>query len=916
MNEASRDFIELLRRHATANSARPAFRLAGDRGTVVLTYGALAERVQRLGSAMAAAGVRDGERVALCMENRPAWPIGYLATWYANATVVPIDPALEPHAIRRVLEHSGARLILTSHALGPKFIEACAGLDDPPLQLDVDASGDRRWDGESEEGGVPAAAGEDCGTSWDEFVAEHRGCGDWSPLQPTDVPATIMYTSGTTGLPKGVALSRAALAANIEAGLRSIDLTADDHVLGVLPLFHALPLMASCLAPIFVGGQATFLADLNPDRIIAAFPRFGITAFACVPLFFYRFHDRLMGHIRAMPPLRRRLAHVLLRLSRLARKVAGVAIGRRLFAAAHAPFGSQLRIFLIGGAKFDAQVFEDFLDLGFPLLQGYGLTEATAVLTIHPLTEQRPNTVGRPVDGVELRIQSPDETGVGEIVARSPSRMIGYYRNPEATADVFDGDWLKTGDLGRLLSNGHLQVTGRAKDIVVLASGKNIYPEELEDVYGRSEFIDEICVLGIEDPERRGAERLHAVIVPNVEHAQRAGHVNIREMVVWEIDGIGMQLPAPQRVTSLEVRREPLPRTTTRKLKRFELKREILARGDDRHQRAELLSEATEDEPPWAQTVRSILARHARVEAVARAQHLDLDLGLESLDRIEVHAELAEALRLDLPQQAAAGVQTVGELLDLVGTHIDGSDSAIAAAGDRWARVFAATPPEIEPYLRTRAFWETGLFGVFRLARWCMSWWGFEVRGLDSLPREFPFILAPNHMSFVDPFLLVAALPRGVFDRIFFVGYSAYFSGLVLGSMARLLRTVPIDQSRNLERAMQTAAAGLRRGMVLGIFPEGGRSNDGTVKQFRRGTGILARHLEVPVVPVGIWGSYEMWPRDGRPRGHASAVVFGEAMSLSRDADRESQACFMRTLRERVIELVREGEAIYRPKKK
>ncbi len=916
MSEASRDFIESLHSHATAYSARPAFRLASERGTVLLTFGALAERVQRFGSALLAAGLCDGERIALCMENRPAWPVGYLSTWYANATVVPIDPALEPQAIRRVLEHSGARLVLTSHRLGPKFVEACAGLDEPPVCLDVDACGDRRWDGEAEEDGLSTAAGEDCGAAWDEFVAQHRESFDWAPRPATGVPATIMYTSGTTGLPKGVALSRDALATNIEAALRSIGLTEDDHVLGVLPLFHALPLMASCLAPVFIGAQATFLADLHPDRIIAAFPRFGITAFACVPLFFYRFHDRVMGRIQALPPLRRRLAHVLLRLSRFARKALGVSIGRRLFPAAHAPFGARLRILLTGGAKFNARVFQDFLDLGFPLLQGYGLTEATALLTILPPNELRPDTVGKAIDGVELRIRSPNEAGVGEIMARSPSRMIGYYRNPEATAEAFHGDWLKTGDLGRLLRNGHLQVTGRAKDVVVLASGKNIYPEELEDFYGQSEFIDEICILGMEDPARRGAERLHAVVVPNLDHARRHGHVNIREMVIWEIDGAGLQLPAPQRVTSLEVRTDPLPRTTTRKLKRFELKREILARGDVRSQREEPVPEVAMDEPPWAHAVRSIVARHARVDGVARTQHLDLDLGLESLDRIEIHTEVAEALRLNLPQQAAAEVQTVGELLDLIGTYIDGPAPVDGAAVDRWADVLAGTPPKVEPYLRRRAFWEAVLFRMFRIARWCLSWWGFEVRGLDRLPEDFPFILAPNHLSFVDPFLLVAALPRRVYRRIFFVGHSAYFRGLVLGSLARLLRTVPIDQSRHLERAMQAAAEGLRRGMVLGIFPEGGRSSDGTVKQFRRGTGILARHLEVPVVPVGLWGSYEMWPRDGSFRSHATAVVFGEAMRLPRDADRDSQELFMRALRARVIDLVREGEALYSRKKK
>jgi len=688
-------------------------------------------------------------------------------------------------------------------------------------------------------------------------------------------------------------------------------------VLGVLPLFHALPLMTNFLAPMVVGAQVTYLTELNPERIIAAFPRFGITFFACVPLFYYRFHDRVMKRLTSLTGIRRRIAFAMLRVNRVLRRTTGVNLGKRLFAAAHAPFGPRLRTFVSGGAKFDPVVGQDFLDLGFTLIQGYGLTEASAGLTAHPANELDATTVGRPLDGVDVRIDHPDQEGIGEILARGPNLMIGYFENDEATAEVIRDGWLHTGDLGRLLPNGHLQVTGRAKDMIVLASGKNIYPEELEAYYGRSELIDEICVLGIEDPLRRGAERLHAIVVPDFDAARARGQVNLREEISWEIESLGLGLPGPQRLTSLEIRKDPLPRTTTRKLKRFELKRDILERGnrgegvDPARAAPPQTAEENIDEPEWARTARTILAEHARVEGVARHQHLDIDLGMESLERVELQADLEHAFGIELPQEAAGEVQTVGDLLDLLGEHGAGDGGGSGRGADSWKRVLADTPPEIEPYLRVRRFSPPLIFLLGRCMRVVQSIVGFKVAGTENIPHEYPFMLAPNHLSYTDPAVLGISLPWRVFRRTFFVGYSAYFRGAILSALGRMVRTVPIDQNRNLELAMQAAAAGLRRGMVLGIFPEGGRSGDGGIKEFRRGAGILARELETPIVPVGIWGTYEMWPREGNFRPHAAAVVFGEPMVYPTDGSIDP-AEFMVNVRERVVELAAEAERLGR----
>jgi long-chain acyl-CoA synthetase len=930
----SDEYLEAVREQARARPDAVAFELARGERSTVLTYGGLIERVQRLGAALRAAGYGEGNRVAICMENRPAWPVAFLAGWYAGAVTVPLDPALDETILGRLLAHSGARVCVTSPQLLAKIERACATLDEPPVLLTPDGptGGDDigYWDGEPPGGGSSAGPAI---RSLSDLVAGEAGVGEeWNPRRSgPDELGSIMYTSGTTGAPKGVMIRRDAVLENLRAGIKRVRLTEEDRLLGILPLFHVLPLITNCLGPLYLGARVVFLSELTAERIMAAFGRHRITVFVCVPAFFYRFHDRLTGTLQQAPPLQRRIAGALLGLCRRVRRATGYRLGRLLLAKAHRPFGEDMRLFITGGAKMNAEVFDDFLDWGFTLAQGYGLTEATAILTATPLDELRGDTVGRPVAGVELRIHEPDEEGIGEIWARGPSLMEGYYRDPEATAAALQDGWLRTGDLGRLLDNGHLQITGRAKDVIVLASGKNIYPDELEGYYGQSELVDEICVLGIADEAGRG-ERLHAVVVPHLEAARERGYVNVREMIKWELESMGAELPGPQRLTSLEIRNEPLPRTPTRKIKRFELRDEITRRrseGGDRRSAGDEAetAKAADDgtaEPDWAGQVRVIVARHAKTDKVSRGDHLDIDLGLESLDRMELLAELEQALNVRLGEATAGEVHSVGELIDAIGARLqDGGATAAgtgevargavaegggaggpmaAERGDRWARILAKAPDGIDVHLRRR--WLTDSLIWLALRKWRVLWSlvaGYRVDGVERLPDEYPFMICANHASYADPTFLCMALPHRVLGRVFFVGYSEYFEGPLGRQFGKLVRNIPIDPNRNLERAMQAAAEGLRRGMVLVIFPEGGRSLDGSVREFRRGAAILARHLDVPLVPAGIWGAHEVWPRGGKFRRHPVSVAFGEPIAPT---DHDDEAELTEALQARVVAAV------------
>ena len=901
-------YLAAVHRHALARPDSVAFEHAATDHVTVLTYGGFIERVRQLGEALRRAGLGDGSRVAICMENRPAWPVAYLAVWYAGGVTVPLDPALDESILERLLKHSGSVACLTSVALAAKLGAACNGLESPPSLLVPEPANGPDLEGFA---------------SFEDLIAEHDTTGAvWNPVIAADDDlGTIMYTSGTTGDPKGVMIRQSSVLENLRAGIKRVLFTPEDRILGILPLFHVLPLITNCLGPLYVGARVVFLHELTAEGIIEAFRRHRITVFVCVPAFFYRFHDRLTSAIEGAPLLRRRLAGALIGLSRWVRRRFGWSIGRRLLKKAHEPFGEQMRLFITGGAKMNAQVLDDFLDWGFQLAQGYGLTEATAIITATPLDELRGDTVGRPIEGVDVRINEPDEDGIGEVWARGPSLMTGYYRDPEATAEALHEGWLRTGDLGRLLLNGHLQITGRAKDVIVLASGKNIYPDELEGYYGRSELVEEMCICGIADAEGRG-ERLHAVVVPDLKAARRRGYVNVREMIKWDLETMGAKLPGPQRLNSLQIRSEPLPRTPTRKIKRFVVQEEIAQRGvgDDARvaagnaQPAATVGTATAPEsagsdlPAWADEVRDVVARYAKVPSVSPGDHLDLDLGLESLDRIELFAELEHLRGVVLDDELGGRVHTVGELIDALrdAQPADGERRSAVRASENWANVLAETHDDLDRHLRRRPVLEYAMWLALRALRG--FWWlfaGFRVHGAEEVAEEGALIICGNHASYLDPFLICMGLPRSALRRVFFVGYSEYFEGPIGGPLGRLFRNIPIDSNRNLERAMQAAAEGLRRGMVLVIFPEGGRSLEGNVREFRRGAAILARNLGVPIAPVGIWGAYRVWPREGRFRRHPVALDFGAALSPDQSPSEEA---LIGVLRDEVIRLVAAAE--------
>lgn len=826
------------------------------------TYAELRQMSDSIGSWLTENGVTAGARCAILAANSPRWLATHLGIVAAGNAVVPLDTAFHDDQVTKLLLDSGATLMFVDQRFRSLAERAVSDMNVRLVAMEGDGHG---------------------GPSLDAIFA--AGPANFSPAHsgPDDI-ACILYTSGTTSDPKGVMITHDNLRAEMDAVFGFIRVDRNDALLGVLPLFHALAQMANLLLPMAVGGKVVYLESLNTTELMKALRERDITIFCCVPQFFYLIHDRIFSEVKNKGNTAFRVFKALLALNGLGRKV-GLNPGKIIFKKVHDLLGPKMRYLVTGGSRFDPAIGRDFEALGFTLLQAYGLTEVTGGSHCTRPEHNVMGSIGPPLPGVEAKILDPkppeDGSGppVGEIIIRGKTVMKGYYNRPDATEAAIDNDgWFHSGDLGYVDSGGNFFVTGRAKEIIVLSSGKNIYPEEIEDYYVKSPWIKEICVLGLESkPGEPKGERLHGVVVPDFDMLRQKKIVNTREVIRFDIENISAGLPPTKRILSYEIWQEDLPRTTTRKLRRFAIEKKVRERQaqnitDDKPPEREL----TPDEQQWieqpdVQKALDIVKKASKVAVtkIHPRDNLELDLGLDSMERVELLTALEQALGGDVHDTAASEVYTVREVIDLVRAHL-GKTSAPPAG---WDTILAAdvTDPNVLAITRKRYLLDPVwfLFGK-AVTIFATDMFHLEVRGMEKMLKKGPFIISPNHQSFLDAPLVTAALPWDVFHNVFYVGTSEIFGGGFWRQFAKFLRLIPVDPDANLVPAMQAGAFGLRQGKILMLYPEGERSIDGAPKPFKKGAAILAHHMNVPIVPIALDGFYEAWPRGKKFQGFKS----------------------------------------------
>jgi long-chain acyl-CoA synthetase len=873
------------------------------------TYGQLRRMAESVGKWLSGQALEPGSRCAILAENHPRWVAAYLGIIAAGHTAVPLDTAFHSDQVAKLVKDSGSVLIFcdSKHlpAAEPAVRESGLGIVLLSAREPSASTGTK--------------------TCLDDILA--AGPEGFRPASPaTDSVAAILYTSGTTADPKGVMLTHGNMLGEV-AGVRGwADLGPSDAVLGILPLFHSLAQMANLLLPLVNGARVVYLETLNTTELLRALRDRNITAFAVVPQFYYLIHERIFKEAAKRGPFMVRILSGMMRLNHWLRKL-GINAGPMLFGRIHETFGRRMRYLVTGGSRFDPQIGNDFYDLGIDVLQAYGLTETCGgAFAAHP-TDNVIGSVGKPLPGVTARIvdPQPQESGppTGEVAIQGPIVMKGYWNRPDATEAVLRDGWLYTGDIGYLDEKGNLFLTGRKKEVIVLSNGKNVYPEEIETHYLKSPFIKEICVMGLEaTPGDPMSDRLYAVVVPNFETLKERKIVNAKEVIRFDIENLSSQIASTKRVAGYEIWQEDLARTTTRKIKRFEIEKRVRAnQGKADASGGDVPAEKplTQEEKEWLESAEvqralAILKEASRSASEIRpSNNLELDLGLDSMQRVELLVALENDLGGDIPESEIADIYTVRQLVDAVRASAKSGAIRQRAQLAGWDVLLREEPddPALRALIKPRPVSEAVCFGLTRLLQLVsLDLFHLKVEGLENLPTHRPVIISSNHQSFIDPVVLASVLPWDVFRRTFAVGTSEIFGSGFMRRLADWIRVVVVDPDANLVPAMRAAAFGLRHGRTLILYPEGERSIDGTPKIFRKGAAILSIHMQAPIVPVAIEGFYEAWPRGKYffQKLTRFRVKFGEPIYPPRE-DEASEAAYdalTTDLKARVVEMWRE----------
>src|SRR6202167_2869030 len=760
------------------------------------TYAELHRMAESVGRWVTENGFARGSRLAIVADNHPRWVAEYLGIIAAGSTVVPLDTALHADQLTTLLKDSGTSALFCDAKHAQASRDAVASLNVGLVLMDPDRmaehSASERW-----LANLPAIL--------------DAGPGQFQPAPvAADELASLLYTSGTTADPKGVMLTHANFLGEVEAVFDWVEIGPEDALLGVLPMFHVLAQMANLLLPLVKGSRVVYLETLNTTELLRALRERNITTFAVVPQFFYLIHERIFQEIAKRGALAQRAFKALVAFNRTLRKV-GLNAGPILFGKVHEAFGKKMRYLVTGGSRFDPQIATDFHDLGIDVLQAYGLTETTAAVFANSPTNDVIGSVGKAMKGVEGKIvyatsdPQPQEDGpaTGEIALRGAVVMKGYWNRPDATAAVLRDGWFYTGDLGYFDADRNLFLAGRRKEVIVLSNGKNIYPEEVEAHYLKSPYIKELAVMGLEGKPGEGGDRLHAGIVPNFDVLRRKKIVNAKEVIRFDIEGLSQQIASTKRIGSYEIRQEDLPRTTTRKIKRFEVEKRVRANearkvSDD----SELPIEQplTDEETAWldqpdVQRALTIVREAARTTpATLRPTHnLELDLGLDSMQRVELLSHLEEQLGGNVDESQLAGMYAVRDLVDAV---LQSAASGAGGPGTRpvfagWKAILAEPPDPSDVIALTRpqpisnAFW----YLVSRLTQViAFDRFHLHVNGVEKLPNSGAYIISSNHQSYLDPLILASVLPPQVFDKVFAVGTSEIFGKGFMLQLARSLR--------------------------------------------------------------------------------------------------------------------------------
>ncbi|MCW8964433.1 MAG: AMP-binding protein, partial [Gammaproteobacteria bacterium] len=733
------------------------------------------------------------------------------------------------------------------------------------------------------------------------------------PCPGPDDPATLFYTSGTTGRPKGVPLDHANLAFQIRAVAGAGVIGKNDRIALPLPLHHVYPFVIGMLAPLALGVALIIPYSLTGPQVVRALREGGATVMVGVPRLYSAMYTGILDKVKAKGSLAETVFNAILALSIGLRRRLGIQVGKRLFGSLHRQVAPGLRVLACGGAPLNPDLAWKLEGLGWQVSIGYGLTETAPLLTMNLPGSSRLDSIGRVVDGVDLKIDTAVRGGIdtidnrneitfpqGEILARGPNVFKGYRGLPEQTAAAFTDDgWFRTGDLGYVDAKGYVYITGRIKELIVTEGGENIQPDAVEEIYSRHPSIREFALM-----QKDG--RLIGLVVPEVSEIHRSGLDALAPAIHQAIAEQTKHVPSYQRIQDYVLIREPLPRTRLGKLRRH-----LLPGLYDQAHALETAGDKTDVGPmsvtdmvgediallenPVAREIWDWLAARYPDERLTPETSPQLDLGIDSLEWVALTLEIDQRFGLQLSAEALSRIDTVRDLLcEATEAPVSGTGSESISFMDTPERVIGESQKRsIEPLNPVQSAISSAMHMCNRLVM--KVFFRLQVEGAENLREGGQYVFTPNHTSALDPFVLAAAMDMATHRRTYWMAWTGIaFRSLITRTLSRLSRALPINRDRSALAGLAMGAVILDRGYNLVLFPEGRRSDNDELQPFRPGVGLLLERFPVPVIPVYIQGTHAAMPTGQKwPRLRRLDVILGAPLlpqELARQGTGQSDA--------------------------
>ncbi len=760
--------------------------------------------------------IKKEDRVIIFMENRPELLFSFLGIWNKQGTCVCLDGGFSGEELTYYIKDCEPKYIFTSKV---NYEAAVKGLELAGMKNSVEI------------------------LIVDDIPIDYTGDDLTIEIEDKYFVSLILYTSGTTGNPKGVMLMFDNILINME-GLDEYKMfRTTDRVLALLPMHHIFPLLGAGVVPLGKGSTIVFLKEVSSQAMVEALQKYKITFIIGVPKLWEMLHKKIMEKING--------GKITKFIFKLAEKINNKNFSRKIFKKVHDGFGGNIRFFVSGGSKLDPQVSRDFLTLGIDVCEGYGLTETSPMISFTPTDEVVPGSAGKILTGVTVKIADD-----GEILAKGRNVMKGYYGRPDATAEVIDKDgWFHTGDLGEI-KNGLLYVTGRKKEMIVLSNGKNINPIEIEQwIMANTDLIKEMAIMDYED-------KLTAVIYPDFYKLHEEGITNITETFKkGVVDKYNKQAASYKKVLDVKIVQEELPKTKIGKIRRFMLK-DVINKKEEKVQN--IVEPSTEEYKNISAFLKSI-----KNKPIIPNAHLELDLGLDSLDTVELLSHIEGTFGVKIDEQTFVEYCTVEKLAEYVEKH---SNEMMNDTKMDWKEILSkdteGTLPKSNGIGKIIKFILKPAFAFFIKVK---------KEGLENIEKNEPVIFAGNHQSFLDGFIVNQAVPNSVLDKTYYFADIKHFRKGYMKFMGENSNIIFVDINKNLVNSLQMLSKALRSGKNIVIFPEGTRTRDGKINNFKKFFAILSKELNIPIVPFVIDGAYEAYPPSSKyPKGGDVKVKFLE----------------------------------------